>query len=710
MRLLGSLLVILMGLPASAQISDAERFELARKRLEERQRAAAEAATRASTQPASKPVAVPPTAATAGPVFDQAIAQVVRELTAINREKPPASLTTLQQTRWEESQAGRREEVEQKLVGKPFDAILTIVDVRAGSGTEIEVYATVPLEIPEHIANARRDKLAGIAAQFDARLAELNASMRSATQSRRKLLAEQADLLRADRDRSMAEERTRQAAVQQETEIRVSGIPPAELSGVGRGSKIRKKIVVRRIVLVESLNMAREGTADEQPASVIIDAELDTGMPPSTRPTSIATPVAVQTIQSLPNLEEEIAAMAAASSIVVDAVPPPGLTTVQVMKWREDQQAKRDAQKNVLVGKFFNALITVDDVVPVVGTSPLTHQEATAIRSVTDAKTAVVATIALKPPESLVAQYRQEMTDTVTAFDRRLQEFVEQEKLAKDEATRQSIREDAKPHELAKATAVAALKQRFEAMSPKARLVLVAADDRYSAKGKGEQITTPVEVILAEPVEQKTTRRPQGSTNETFRAVVLASAPKKALPTASRVVYLLDATGSMINKIGSSKVSLLKAAAALPPTTSFNVVTTTDGGKTASLHSSLVAASPQNVAAATPFVERVTPTGTDGEFAGALAAISKLRPEEVWFYTDAEFNEAQRARTLLVTAARRDGYRLNIVVSGETFGDSREHAVLLAESTGGICLDEKGRQIRSKSTPTGGRSNLFQER
>ncbi len=107
---------------------------------------------------------------------------------------------------------------------------------------------------------------------------------------------------------------------------------------------------------------------------------------------------------------------------------------------------------------------------------------------------------------------------------------------------------------------------------------------------------------------------------------------------ARRIVFVCDATGTMIQKLGDLKHELTKAVAALRPNQSFNIIFFTDGGKYhIAEKNGLVVATPDNTRLAYSFLEDITPTGTTDPLP-AIDAAFKQRPDLVYFLSDGEFN------------------------------------------------------------------------
>jgi hypothetical protein len=181
-----------------------------------------------------------------------------------------------------------------------------------------------------------------------------------------------------------------------------------------------------------------------------------------------------------------------------------------------------------------------------------------------------------------------------------------------------------------------------------------------------------------------------------WSAAAQQAAPKAAPATAPapKVVFLLDASGSMSNDLAEAKAEIVRGVEQLPPGSLFNVVTTFDGGKSAAFQKVMTPAKPGVGAAVGKFLEDVPPLGKDGEFAGALATIGQLRPTSVWFCTDGNYSPADKAVAALTGSAKRGRYRLNVAFFGDNANTeiaARRNAVAAAvNSGGGISLTGKG--------------------
>ncbi|QOV87935.1 vWA domain-containing protein [Humisphaera borealis] len=155
---------------------------------------------------------------------------------------------------------------------------------------------------------------------------------------------------------------------------------------------------------------------------------------------------------------------------------------------------------------------------------------------------------------------------------------------------------------------------------------------------------------------------------------------------ARRIVFVCDATGTMINKIGTLKHELTRAIAGLKPVQSFNIIFFTDGGKYhIASREGLFLATPDNKRQAYAFLEDISPTGTTDPTPAIEAAFKQL-PDLVYFLSDGEFNNlkpyADVVRQFDVSNKQRKS-RVNAILF-ETYDREAEQAMQrIAEDSGG---------------------------
>jgi hypothetical protein len=112
------------------------------------------------------------------------------------------------------------------------------------------------------------------------------------------------------------------------------------------------------------------------------------------------------------------------------------------------------------------------------------------------------------------------------------------------------------------------------------------------------------------------------------------------------IVFMCDATGSMINKMATLKDELGKAVTGLKPTQSFNVIFFQDI-KVEAFQTSLVPATPENKRKVGAYLEGVTATGKTDPLPGMELAL-KLHPQLIYLLTDAaDFPEPDKLVALI---------------------------------------------------------------
>ena len=105
-----------------------------------------------------------------------------------------------------------------------------------------------------------------------------------------------------------------------------------------------------------------------------------------------------------------------------------------------------------------------------------------------------------------------------------------------------------------------------------------------------------------------------------------------------RIVYVCDATGTMLSKFAGLRQELANAVNALKPLQSFNVIFFYDNGKVGTINpDALVPASADNKRKTFSFMENFTTGGTTDPIP-ALRAAFKQQPELIYFLSDGEFN------------------------------------------------------------------------
>jgi uncharacterized membrane protein YgcG len=105
---------------------------------------------------------------------------------------------------------------------------------------------------------------------------------------------------------------------------------------------------------------------------------------------------------------------------------------------------------------------------------------------------------------------------------------------------------------------------------------------------------------------------------------------------ATRIVYVCDASGSMLNKMANLKDQLQMAVAALGPNQSFNIVFFQDEKCVALTSEELIAAGPDAKRSAYKFLDDVTTSGPTDPIPGLKLAF-KQHPQLIYLLTDGDF-------------------------------------------------------------------------
>lgn len=107
---------------------------------------------------------------------------------------------------------------------------------------------------------------------------------------------------------------------------------------------------------------------------------------------------------------------------------------------------------------------------------------------------------------------------------------------------------------------------------------------------------------------------------------------------ARRIVFICDATGTMIQKLGTLKHEIQLAIQHLKPYQSFNVIFFSDGGKYhIASRDGMIVSNADNKGQAMTFLESVVSSGTTDP-TPAIEAAFRLQPDLVYFLSDGEFN------------------------------------------------------------------------
>lgn len=166
---------------------------------------------------------------------------------------------------------------------------------------------------------------------------------------------------------------------------------------------------------------------------------------------------------------------------------------------------------------------------------------------------------------------------------------------------------------------------------------------------------------------------------------------------AQTVVFVCDASGSMINTFGSLKAELVKSISRLKPIQGFNVIFFQDE-KCASLSDGLLFATPQNKDKAFKWLEMQNATGTTNPIPGIELAF-RNKPQLIFLLTDAEFpdNKAVQATIRRLNASRQT--RVNTIIfvqsdAGDTSASFIDLMKTIAKDNGGNFVHVKDSDLQ----------------
>ena len=158
---------------------------------------------------------------------------------------------------------------------------------------------------------------------------------------------------------------------------------------------------------------------------------------------------------------------------------------------------------------------------------------------------------------------------------------------------------------------------------------------------------------------------------------------------AHTVVFVCDASGSMINTFGSLKAELVKAVTRLKSIQGFNIIFFQDE-KAAALDQGLLFATPENKRRAMQWLETITTTGTTNPIPGIEQAF-RNKPQLIYLLTDADFpdNNAVRNAISRLNAGKQTKLNTIIFVPGTGGADDASQSFItlmkqIAKDNGGV--------------------------
>lgn len=162
--------------------------------------------------------------------------------------------------------------------------------------------------------------------------------------------------------------------------------------------------------------------------------------------------------------------------------------------------------------------------------------------------------------------------------------------------------------------------------------------------------------------------------------------PVFELGDAQRIVFVCDATGTMINKFSTLANELLNVILKLEPTRSYNVIFFTAGGKYHVVDKdALMPANDANKARFSQSLEGLRPTGTTNPIP-AIEAAFKQSPQVVFFLSDGEFNNLKSYDEVIATFRKANVGRkvkVNTLLFLTYDREAEEAMQTIAEENGG---------------------------
>ena len=166
---------------------------------------------------------------------------------------------------------------------------------------------------------------------------------------------------------------------------------------------------------------------------------------------------------------------------------------------------------------------------------------------------------------------------------------------------------------------------------------------------------------------------------------------------AQTIVYVCDASGSMINTFGSLKEQLTRSIQGLKSVQGFNVVFFQDE-KCVALGEGLLFATPENKNKAFKWLEEQTTTGTTNPIPGIELAF-RNRPQLIYLLTDADFPDNNAVKNAIQRLNTGRQTRINTIIFVPGDGDDEASASfkdlmkVIAKDNGGVFAHVKENEL-----------------
>jgi hypothetical protein len=136
---------------------------------------------------------------------------------------------------------------------------------------------------------------------------------------------------------------------------------------------------------------------------------------------------------------------------------------------------------------------------------------------------------------------------------------------------------------------------------------------------------------------------------------------------AHTIVYVCDASGSMINTFGSLKEQLVRSIQGLKSIQGFNIIFFQDE-KCTTLNDGLLFATPENKRKAFKWLDEQTTTGTTNPIPGIEMAF-RNRPQLIYLLTDADFPDNNAVKNAIARLNKDKQTRINTIIFVPGDGD-----------------------------------------
>jgi Mg-chelatase subunit ChlD len=165
-----------------------------------------------------------------------------------------------------------------------------------------------------------------------------------------------------------------------------------------------------------------------------------------------------------------------------------------------------------------------------------------------------------------------------------------------------------------------------------------------------------------------------------------------------RVLFILDASGSMIQSFSQAKEQIFQGVINMGEHRIFAVLTTSDT-KVLTFGKGWTRAGAQAAEPLRKFLESVS-TGGATEFLPALKAALDYRADVIWIVTDGDFADNSAVERAIVSGARGQTLiNFAVVREGNEAAEAGEKLSSMAAKWGGICIGPDGQKFKHWTQP-----------